>query len=235
MILAKGKKNEEALRKSESLYKNIVTTSPDAIVLVDINLNIIYANDRTAQLFGFEFGFDMIGLNGFTFVSSESSTLVNQKYFLLLKHGSIETIEVKFNKKNNSSFWSEFRAKLISDSNGNPINIMIIVTDITSKKESEEDAKLNELRMETLLKITQMEDTPINNISDYVLQEAVKQTKSEGAFIAYLNENEQILSVKSLTNNTITENEFDKSNYNSSISASLWLKPLLVRSPFFTR
>ena len=226
------KKNEEALRKSESLYKNIVTTSPDAIVLVDINLNIIYANDRTAQLFGFEFGFDMIGLNGFTFVSSESSTLVNQKYFLLLKHGSIETIEVKFNKKNNSSFWSEFRAKLISDSNGNPINIMIIVTDITSKKESEEDAKLNELRMETLLKITQMEDTPINNISDYVLQEAVKQTKSEGAFIAYLNENEQILSVKSLTNNTITENEFDKSNYNSSISASLWLKPLLVRSPY---
>ncbi|MFH0736654.1 MAG: PAS domain S-box protein [bacterium] len=230
--ISERKKNEEALRKSESLYKNIVTTSPDAIVLVDLNVNIIFANDRTAQLFGFELGFDMVGINGFSFVAAESSSLINQKYFLLLKLGTIETIEIKFNKKNNTSFWSEFRAKLICDSNGNPQNILIIITDITLKKESEEEAKLNELRMETLLKITQMEDTPINNISDYVLLESVKQTKSEGAFIAYLNENEQLLSVKTLANNTITENTFDKSNYKSSISSSLWLKPLLVRSPF---
>ena len=153
------KKIEESLRKSESLYKNIVNTSPDGILLVDLDVNIIYANDRTAQLFGFNTGFEMLGINGFSFISSESTSLVNEKYFLLIKHGNIEPLEVKFNKKNNTSFWGEFRTKLITDNNGNPFNIMVIITDITLKKEAEEEKKLSELRMETLLSITEMENS----------------------------------------------------------------------------
>ena len=61
--ITKRKEAEEQLRESEALYRALVNTSPDSIVLTDLRGGIVMANSRAAELYGYGAKEDMIGLD----------------------------------------------------------------------------------------------------------------------------------------------------------------------------
>ncbi len=52
---------EKKIRESEILYRSLIETSPDAIVLMDINGTIIMLNKQALEVFGFELTDDLRG------------------------------------------------------------------------------------------------------------------------------------------------------------------------------
>jgi PAS domain S-box-containing protein len=62
-------------------------------------------------------------------------------------------------------------------------------------KESEEARRLNESRLEALWKLDQMTDASLKQITDFALEEAVRLTKSQIGYLAFVNEDETLLTM----------------------------------------
>ena len=69
--------------------------------------------------------------------------------------------------------------------------------DITSRKNYEEDLKLNEKRFESLLSLYQLHDVTPQDILDVTLEEAVKLTQSKIGYIYFYDENSKLFTLNS--------------------------------------
>ncbi|MCX5816500.1 MAG: GAF domain-containing protein, partial [Proteobacteria bacterium] len=61
------------------------------------------------------------------------------------------------------------------------------------RKLTEQELLLTDIRQEALLKLYQMADIPLDTITGFVVEECLKMTGSEIAFIGYINEDETIM------------------------------------------
>jgi two-component system, sensor histidine kinase and response regulator len=69
----------------------------------------------------------------------------------------------------------------------------LISTDITDRKREEESRRLNAHRLEALIRLNNMSDQPLNVLSEYALEEAVKLTGSKYGYLAFMSEDEKII------------------------------------------
>ncbi|MBU4415287.1 MAG: GAF domain-containing protein [Proteobacteria bacterium] len=83
--------------------------------------------------------------------------------------------------------------------------IVGVVRDITESKWAEEAIRLNESRIKILLKLNQMADASLQEIKDFSLEAAVKLTKSKIGYIAFMNDDETILTMHSWSKNTVKQ------------------------------
>lgn len=229
--ISERKRLEDSIRKSESLYRGIIDTSPDGISLLDIDGNIIFSNNRKAQMFGYSSPNDLIGINAFSFIDKEFLPLVNENYFKLLKTGFVENLQFKCAKKDGTLFWVEFRARLIYDKNNKPLNIMYVVTDISNKIIAQEESRLNELRLETLIKLNKLIDTTETVISDFVLKEAALQTNSEFGYIVIFDNNNSVVSVRLFEHSNYFNIPVKEINDVLSNKSSFWYSSININTP----
>jgi 2-oxoisovalerate dehydrogenase E1 component len=66
------KRAEEALQASEEKYRTLVETSPDGVTYTDMSARIIYANEKTAELHGYDHD-ELIGVNVFSRLVAEAA------------------------------------------------------------------------------------------------------------------------------------------------------------------
>lgn len=69
--------------------------------------------------------------------------------------------------------------------------------DVTRRRKAEIQRKLNEARLETLLELYSLSDKNYDEITDYSLEKAVKLTHSVIGFIAFLSNDESVISMHS--------------------------------------
>lgn len=127
----------ERIRENENLFRSIFSTSPDGIVLCDLNHCIINASNATYRMF--QLTEDINGKMQFdTLVHPED--LANFNWFIdsLLAEGRLTVFaELRVVPQNGKSFWSELNASLLLDSNSVPKGYIIIIRDISERKTAE--------------------------------------------------------------------------------------------------
>jgi hypothetical protein len=74
--------------------------------------------------------------------------------------------------------WLYFTAAPLHDKDGIIIGAVETLADITAQKRAEDALRLNAERSETLLKINQMADAPLQEIMKYAFEEAIRLTRS---------------------------------------------------------
>lgn len=131
-------KRTAALQESETLYRTLVETSPDAIILTDLEANILLANQKAVQLFGFGPKEEVIGLNFFELIKAEDRSQAIQKVQKSIEFGSITDLEYTLVNHDGSHFPAELSASLIKDLAGRPRRFINVVRDITERKRVEE-------------------------------------------------------------------------------------------------
>jgi hypothetical protein len=65
----------------------------------------------------------------------------------------------------------------------------------SERKRAEETLRLNESRLETLLKLNQMTDAQLQEIMNFTLEEATRLTESQIGYLAFVNEDETVLTM----------------------------------------
>jgi len=127
----------ERIRENENLFRSIFSTSPDGILLCDLNHNIINASNaafRMLRITG--------GISGEMYFNDMIHPEDKDKYrwfleSLLTGGGTTVFAELRVIPENGECFWSEQNASLLLDSNSDPKGYIIIIRDITERKMAE--------------------------------------------------------------------------------------------------
>jgi PAS domain S-box-containing protein len=144
------KKSEESLKESEKKYRNLIESSPFAILLFDIDGKIIDYNSTTEKLFGYKKG-DYIGKSyeDLPLYPPEIFSVLNKKLRRLYKGGEIEPTEFQVYKRDGTYAWVNAQLSLIKLAD--KTYFQAIAQDITTTKEAEQKLKLSELKYKTLI------------------------------------------------------------------------------------
>ena len=88
---------------------------------------------------------------------------------------------------------------------GGKPHIQAIVRDISVRKRAERSIVLNFQRMQALLQLNQMTGSTLKELTDFALEEAVRLTQSTIGYLAFLNEDESVLTMHSWSKSAMAE------------------------------
>ncbi len=107
--------------------------------------------------------------------------------------------------------------------------------DITERRKAEERLRLDESRTEALLRINQMGNRPLEEITTFTLEESIRLTKSAIGYLAFLNEDESVLSMHSWSRQAMEECRVrDKPLSYRLQTTGIWGDPVRERRPIIT-
>ncbi len=142
------KRSHEALQESEERYRSLVETSPDAIVLTDLRSKILTANQRCAQMYGFERVEDLLGKDVIDMLAAEDHERAITSTRALLETGNTRNSEYTIIKQDGTPCPVEVNASVLRDRRGAPTGFIAVVRDISKRKEREQKLQEALLQLE---------------------------------------------------------------------------------------
>lgn len=132
--LVERKQAEAALLESEKRYRTLVDTSPDAILYINPEREVILSNQRAAVLFGVESPGQMIGMNALNLFAAESHSWITDEIAKFPRGWSVRGQEFILTKKDGTRFPAEVGASLVVNETGEPLGVISVVRDISQRK-----------------------------------------------------------------------------------------------------
>jgi PAS domain S-box-containing protein len=159
------KQAEEALRESEARYRTLFEASPDALILMDLDMNIIMENQRGLEMVGHDSLEQFMSRSSIDDIASEDRPRVKAAIKVLLATGRTQTFETTMVKQDGARFPSLNSVALVRDVAGRPQTIIGIARDITALKQAEAGLRESEELFRSLVEHITLGITMIN--SDY--------------------------------------------------------------------
>ncbi len=155
----------EILRMAQTYAGNIVESSLDMIIAVDLKRHIVEFNRAAQRAFGYRIE-EVLGKHvDMLYADTDEASLISKT---TLESG-VCVQEILNERKNGEVFPCLLSASILHDVYGNPMGIMGISRDITDRKKSEEDLKRahNELELQNqaLARASQLKDDFLSLIS----------------------------------------------------------------------
>ena len=137
--LAKKELNAKAreLQESEETYKTILMASPDDITIADLSGRIIMVSEAAHRIFGYPPG-EGPGMSVMDFIVPEDHERAQVNIMKMLHENYPGPNEYRALRKDGSRLDIEVNNSLIRDRQGNPVRMVLIVRDITSRKKAEQ-------------------------------------------------------------------------------------------------
>ncbi|MBM3132181.1 MAG: PAS domain S-box protein, partial [Chloroflexi bacterium] len=148
---------EEALRKSESLYRLLADNVTDVIWAMDLHLNFTYVSPSVTAMQGYTVD-EMATKDLQEILTPDSFELVTGILAEELATESTEgkdlsrsrTLELEIQCKDGSSIWAEVKMSFIRDQNGQPVSIIGVTRDITERKRAQDALRESEEKFRSL-------------------------------------------------------------------------------------
>lgn len=135
------KRTEEALREREEQYRSLVETSPDGILLCDLEGTVIMANQRVSEQLRYADAEEMAGLCVFDLIALEDrdrgrASLVQQSEedVEAARHG-----EYSLMRTDGTWIRAELSASLIKDAGGESMAFTVVIADVSDRRSAEEE------------------------------------------------------------------------------------------------
>lgn len=126
------------LRRSEEKLKSIFAASPDAIMAMDLNGNIIECNDQKVRMHEYSSREELLGKNFLGLVAEKDRTKVQEDLKLTFDLGELKAVEYTFVTKHGREFPVELSRSVVRDASGAPIGFVSVAKDITERKSLEQ-------------------------------------------------------------------------------------------------
>ncbi len=185
------KRAEEALRKSEDRYREVVEAQTEFIVRWAPGGRLTFLNDAYCRYFG-KGQAELLGASFLLPVAEEDRTAVEEKVRRLTPAHPAETDEHRVIRPDGSIGWQEWTHRAIFDDRGTLIELQSVGRDVTERRRSEEDRRrlLEERTRQARLLETIQEST--TNILAY-LDEDLRFVAANSAFLETLGKSREEL------------------------------------------
>ena len=128
---------EQAIFDSERRYRALVETSPDAIVLVNLDGRIQLGNQRAAQMAGLERAEDLIGVAIYDLVSPADQDRIRHDFQNLQNVEVLRSVEYTAQHRNGTHFPIEVTSSIVRDAESRPSAVVAVVRDVTARRKAE--------------------------------------------------------------------------------------------------
>jgi len=226
------KQGREAIQKSEEKYRSLFENASEAIFVIQ-DQKMILANAVLSRFTGYSTE-ELTSRPFVDFIHPEDREMVFERYQKHLKGDDApHTYSFRIIDKKGHILWGEVNS-IVIDWEGEKAALCFLM-DITERKQAEDIVKLNAQRTETLLRLNQMAEAPLKEITDYALEEAVRITKSTIGYLAFVNEDESVLTMNSWSNNAMNECAIAQKPLRYNVSETgLWGEAIRQRKPIVT-
>jgi len=147
----RSKRAEEALRESESQYRRIFELTPATFVIIDTKGDILDVNSRLYEWLGYK-PEEAIGKNllSLPFIQEESKLIAKEKLSQSTQNKYILPYELNFTTKSGEKRIGRISSSPIRNEKGELIGELVMASDITESKLSEDALRHSEERYRTL-------------------------------------------------------------------------------------
>lgn len=136
--ISERKHAEDAIRDSEEKLRTIFDSIADAVVITDMALKIIDANEAALHMSGYSSKEELIGINGLDFISTKNKTDAIESFGRALEAGRPEErLEYVLIHKSGRELDVELSIAMLHDSSGNPAGFIAIARDVFERKRTE--------------------------------------------------------------------------------------------------
>ncbi|MDK2833889.1 MAG: hypothetical protein PWP63_976 [Methanolobus sp.] len=182
-------RTERALMETGKKYQTIFEKSPVGILYFDENGVVTHCNESCAKVLKAPVS-KIIGFNLLSKLSDESLKEAVEMVFLG-NQGHYEGSHLSA-ISGKQVFTKASFTPIMSD-DGSLLGGIGIIEDTEERRQAEELIRLNETRLEALLELYQMQDSPMPDIAEFTIQKAVEFTGSKIGYLEFLNEDENVL------------------------------------------
>lgn len=177
-----------ALAISEERYRTMIKASPDGIFITDLHGVITEISEVGLALYGTDSSEDLVGITFLQLVPPDEKTNLVEIFNKTMRDGLVQNSETRFIKKDQSLIVTEASVTLLHDPAGRPMSFMIIIRDVSQRKQlemqlihSERMAGLGEMASGIAHEINQ----PLNTISLGLENLLHELKKTEGIDVGY--------------------------------------------------
>jgi PAS domain S-box-containing protein len=161
-------KQKKKLIESEELYHSLLRTSPDGIIITNLQGKITEVSDIAIELLGCKNRTEIEGSHFMDFIPQSSRRTLVKLFRTTQKEGLVQNLEIKLKRSDETEFSGELSSSLIKDNKGDLKAFMAVIRDISERKlfekqlrHSERMAGIGELATGMAHEINQ----PLNTIS----------------------------------------------------------------------
>lgn len=128
----------QELTRSEQRYRSLFENAHDAILLQDLNGNILAANEASARLTGYDLD-SLVGMNVIQFLPEQALKIARETRKKLMNGEMIDSVyDQQMVRKDGIELFLRLSVNLISD-NGKPVAFQLIARNVTDEKRMQEN------------------------------------------------------------------------------------------------
>ncbi len=222
----------ERWRAEEELRKTVraVEQSPVSIVITDLEARIEYVNPKFVAITGYSTQ-EVLGQNPRILKSGETSVEDYRQMWDAISAGQEWRGEFHNRKKNGELYWELASISPIRNQNNTITHYLGVKEDITERKRAEESLRLNEVRLEALLRFSSMTAAAEKEIIDLALEEGVRLTNSTIGYLHFINEDQISLELFTWSQEVYKHCYAEKTKHYPLEQAGVWVDCVRQRRP----
>ncbi|MFZ5448263.1 MAG: PAS domain S-box protein [Thermodesulfobacteriota bacterium] len=159
---------EEALRESEERYRTLFETSPFGTVLLDLDLNVIMANQQGISLFGCDSLEEVKEKKVLDFFAPEDLPRMTESMQNLPETSQVRRLEATLIKKDGTRVSCLMSASLVRDAAGEPQAIISVAQDISDLKRAEQAVRESEARLRAIFEYAPVGITMVDSAGRFL-------------------------------------------------------------------
>jgi PAS domain S-box-containing protein len=148
--ITERKQAEDALRKNEEKYRNIIENMQEGYFELDLAGNFTFVNHAECRNLGYSKE-ELIGMNNRQYQDETIAQKTYQLFIRLYRTGEpVKASDVEIIRKNGTKGFNEVSVSLIRDAEGKPIGFRGISRDVTESRQAEAALRESEERYKAL-------------------------------------------------------------------------------------
>jgi len=189
--------------RSVKLLAHALKSTDECVTITDPSDHILFVNEAFQRVFGYAEE-ELIGKH-IDIVRSRCNLAAKVEEILpgTLRGGWRG--ELWNRRKDGSEFPISLSTSVVRDERGQPVALIGVCRDITERRRTEQALRIDEARLEALVRLSQMWEASPREITDFALEEGVRLTGSEVGFLALTNEDESVLCLHSWSKSAMSQ------------------------------
>lgn len=231
--IAEHERTGQILRKSEERFRTVADFAYDWEYWVGPNGEFLYVSPSCQRITGYspdEFQSDP-GLLG-AIVHPEDSELIARHLGEELVSREAASLDFRILTRGNEQRWIAHVCQPVYSDEGRHLGRRASNWDVTERKMAEDRIRLNESRLEALVRLNQMTGASLEELADFVLEEGIKLTKSEMGFLGFMDDSERNLIIHAWSRDALAQCSVVERHIHFPVEVSgLWGDVIRHRNP----